>query len=73
MLGKIESRKRREQQKMRWLDGIIESMDMSLCKLWEMVKEREMAFCSPWGHKLSDRTDQLNNINCYLCKIFNIF
>ena len=73
MLGKIEGRKRREQQKMRWLDGIFESMDMSLRKLCEMVKERETAFCSPWGHKLSDRTDQLNNINCYLCKIFNIF
>ena len=73
MLGKIESRKRREQQKMRWLDGIIESMDMSLSKLWEMVKERETAFSSPWCHKLSDRADRLNNINCYLRKIFNIF
>ena len=47
MLGKIEGRRRRGRQRMRWLDGITYSMDMSLSKLREIVEDRSLACCSP--------------------------
>ena len=57
MLGKIEGKRRRGQQRMRWLDGITDSMDMNLGKLWEMVRDkRSLVCCSPWGRKELDMT-----------------
>ena len=64
MLGKIEDRRRRGKQRMRWLDGIINSMDTSLSKLQEIVKASLSLACfSPWGWEELDRTEQMNNNN----------
>ena len=61
MLGKIEGWGRRGQQRMRWLDGITDSMDMSLSKLRGVDDGRGgLACCSPWSCKEWDRTERLN-------------
>ena len=49
ILGKTEGKRRRGQQRMKWLDGIIDSMDMNLCKLWEIVKDREACHAALHG------------------------
>ena len=62
MLGKIEGTRRRGRQRMRWLDGIMDTMDMSLSKVLEIVKEKgSLEGYRPWGLKESDTTEWLKN------------
>ena len=76
MLGGIGGRRRSGQQRIRWLDGITDSMYGSLSRLQKLVMDRGLACCSPAGHKESDTTEPLNNktsmeakdyvIHCYV-------
>ena len=61
MLGKIEGRRRRGQERMRCLDGITKSKDRSLSKLQDSEGQESLACCNPWGLKGLDKTEQLNN------------
>ena len=72
MLGNIKGKRRKGRQRMRWLDGITDSMDMSLRKLRKIVMDgqRSLACCSLWGCKESDMTQWLNNNNNSLLETY---